>query len=151
MTDISNIPTPITDPILKDSGFEFGKTTLKDVVQRGENPKEAAGRKKCPMHLLPPEFLTQTANVLGYGAYDAPRTDAKKGYGPWNWRDQPIKMSTYTSAILRHWSEIIDGNLLDKSHGQSHFASIAANCAIVLDAMKQGTLEDDRPRNSNES
>lgn len=33
-----------------------------------ENPKESAGREKCPMQLLPPEFLIQTANVMGAGA-----------------------------------------------------------------------------------
>jgi hypothetical protein len=110
-----------------------------------ENPKEAAGRRKCPMHLLPPEFLRQTANVMGYGAYEAPRADGQKGYGPWNWRKDPIKMSTYQAAIMRHWTEILDGNSLDDSHGQSHFASIAANCAIILDAEKCGTLIDDRP------
>jgi hypothetical protein len=82
---------------------------------------------------------------MGYGAYEAPRADGQKGYGPWNWRKDPIKMSTYQAAIMRHWTEILDGNSLDDSHGQSHFASIAANCAIILDAEKHGTLIDDRP------
>lgn len=128
-------------PILDaESGFDFPPNLF------SENPKESEGQKKCPMQLLPPEFLIQTANVMGYGAYDAPRSNGEgNGYGPWNWRDQPIKMSTYLGAILRHWSKILEGDLVDKTHGQSHFASIAANCAIVLDALKYGTMVDDRP------
>lgn len=39
------------------------------------NPKETQGRKKVPMHLLPPVALTQTATALGGGA---------EKYGPWN-------------------------------------------------------------------
>lgn len=104
-------------------------------MNQSENPKETAGRKKCPMQLLPPEFLTQTANALGVGA---------ARYGPWNWRDQPINISTYVGAIMRHLAAINDGEDTDES-GFPHAAHIAASCAIILDAAKHGTLVDDRP------
>lgn len=120
-------------PILKDSGFEFGKTTLKDVLT-SENLKEAEGRKKCPMQLLPPEFLTQTANVLGGGA---------EKYSPWNWRFTKIRVTTYIGAISRHLASIAEGEDIDES-GFPHLAHIAASCAILLDAGKHDCLEDDR-------
>ena len=106
-----------------------------------ENPKEAQGRKKCPMHLLPPEFLIQTANVLGHGA-------AK--YNPWNWRTAPIKLSTYLAAIYRHTTAFADGEDIDES-GFPHAAHIAASCAIIIDAMKHGTLVDDRPTTNHDT
>jgi hypothetical protein len=102
-----------------------------------ENPKESAGRKKCPMHLLPPEFLIQTANVLGHGA---------DKYTPWNWRTTPIKLSTYQGAMMRHLTQIAKGEDLDES-GFPHLAHIAASAAIVLDAAANGMLVDDRPTN----
>ena len=100
------------------------------------NPKEIEGRKKCPMHLLPPEFLIQSANALGHGA---------DKYTPWNWRSKPIHLSTYIGAILRHTTAISDGEDLDES-GFPHAAHIAASCAIILDAAKHGKLIDDRVR-----
>jgi hypothetical protein len=102
-----------------------------------ENPKESAGRKKCPMHLLPPEFLIQTANVLGHGA-------AK--YEAWNFRKTKVNLSTYLAAVYRHTTAIADGEDLDES-GFPHAAHIAASAAIVLDAAANGMLVDDRPTN----
>lgn len=127
----SGVPTGIgglepTDDWLDDA--------CKDPVT--ENPKELQGRKKCPMQLLPPEFLRQTANALGHGA---------DRYGAWNWRDQPIKLSTYLGAMMRHLVAIADGEDIDES-GFPHAAHVAASCAILLDAGKHGTLADDRPR-----
>jgi hypothetical protein len=103
-----------------------------------ENPKEAAGREKCPMQLLPPEFLIQTANVMGAGA---------SKYGAWNFRDTPIKLSTYLGAMMRHLTAIADGEDIDES-GFPHIAHIGASCAILLDAAKHGKLIDDRPSKS---
>lgn len=126
-------------PVLKDSGFTqiTAPEFVDNIDSLPENPKEIRGREKCPMHLLPPEFLTQVSNVLGSGATK---------YGPWNWRSSPIKMSTYLGAMLRHLTAVADGEDIDES-GFPHVAHIAASCAILLDAGKHGSLVDDRPKN----
>ncbi|HQT38907.1 MAG TPA: DUF5664 domain-containing protein [Acidocella sp.] len=100
-----------------------------------ENPKEAAGRLKTPVHLVPPALILATAEVLKHGA---------SVYGEWNWRDAGIVLSTYTGAAMRHLLAIMDGQDIDPESGQSHWAHIAANCAIVLDAAPRGMVKDDR-------
>ncbi len=130
-------------PILDaESGFTLEKTrTIVDTLFGGttsENPKESEGMKKCPMQLLPPEFLIQTANVMGFGA---------DRYGAWNFRETPIKLSTYQGAMMRHLVAIANGEDIDES-GFPHVAHIAASAAIILDAAKHGKLIDDRPSKS---
>lgn len=108
-----------------------------------DNPKEAEGAKKCPMHLLPTAFTTQTAYALQHGAHKSGPN--KTGYGEWNWRDAGIHATTYIGAIMRHLAAWQDGEDIDES-GYSHIAHIAASCAIILDAQKVGMLVDDRKK-----
>ena len=61
-----------------------------------------------------------------------------------NWRASPVCATTYISAILRHLNQWRDRQDDDPESGRSHLAHIAANCAILMDAAKHGTLEDDR-------
>ncbi len=66
-------------------------------------------------------------------------------YGVKNWRKQPIRASTYYSAMLRHliaWYEYSEND--DRESSQPHLAHVIANCMILLDAQEQGTLIDDR-------
>ena len=100
-----------------------------------ENPKEANGRAKCPMHLLPPVFMRQTAEALAHGA---------SRYGAFNWRRAGINATTYVAAIMRHLTAWQDGEDNDPDSGLSHIAHIAANAAIVLDAANVGMMNDDR-------
>jgi hypothetical protein len=101
------------------------------------DPKGAAGAKKCPMHLLPPVALEQIAWVMGLGA---------EKYKAWNFIEADVCASTYIGALLRHWSEFAKGVDIDPESGLPHLAHVAANCAIVLTAQQQGTLVDDRPK-----
>ena len=101
-----------------------------------ENPKEAAGRRKCPMHLLSPSAMRETANALGVGA-------AK--YGPRNYRKAGINATTYVGAMLRHIVAWNDGEDLDES-GLSHIAHVSACCDILLDCMATGMMNDDRSK-----
>ena len=105
------------------------------------DPKALAGADRLPLQLLPPVFNRETALALAEGA-------AK--YGPWNWREQQVEMMTYIGAIKRHIDKIVDrfdAGDVDPS-GAHHLGHIAANCAIVLDALKAGTLVDNRPPHS---
>jgi len=102
----------------------------------GVNPKQAQGRKKIRPHVLPIGGLIPTTVVMQLGA---------DKYDPMNWRDNPIALTDYLDAIMRHWLAIADGEDIDPESGQSHMAHIAATSLIVLDAAAVGTLEDDRP------
>lgn len=101
------------------------------------NPKEAAGRAKCPMHLLSPTAMRETANALGSGA-------AK--YGPRNYRAAGVNATTYVAAILRHITAWNDGEDNDPESGLSHIAHVSACCDILLDCAATGMLNDDRSK-----
>jgi len=105
-----------------------------------DDPKGAAGALKAPWHLLPPDALTEVAEVMGEGA---------RKYGPWNFVEARVCASTYIGAIGRHWSQFAKGIDIDigpGGSGKSHLSHIAANCLILLTAKQQGTLNDDRPK-----
>lgn len=111
-------------------------------VTSGTDPKGEAGKAKAPLYLLPPEALRQASWAHSLGA-------AK--YGPANWRSNKVKASTYLSAMMRHIAAYLDGEDHDaetSAHaGQpvSHLANVIASANILIDAKKNGTLEDDRP------
>ena len=102
----------------------------------GVNPKDLIGTKKAPLHLVPPALAIRVAPVLALGA-------AK--YGPFNWRQYPVKLSVYLEAAQRHLLAFADGQDLDPESGEWHVAHAAACLAIVLDAEGIGHLVDDRP------
>lgn len=99
------------------------------------DPKGHAGSLKTPLHLLPTVLMDEAAWVLKFGA---------DKYGAYNWRGAKVCATTYISAILRHLNQWRDRQDDDLESGRSHLAHIAANCAILMDAAKHGTLEDDR-------
>ena len=102
-----------------------------------DDPKGAAGAKKPPMHLLPPNALIETAKAMGHGA-------AK--YGAWNFIEATVCASTYIGALGRHWAAYARSEDIDPDSGLPHLALIAANCFVLLTAQQQGTLRDDRPK-----
>ncbi len=102
-----------------------------------ENPKHAEGAKKCPLDLLPPVALEQIAWAHKAGS---------DSYGKFNWRTQPIQMSTYVASMLRHCLAWAGGEDIDPKSGLSHLAHLGANVNLLLDAAHCGTLIDDRPK-----
>ena len=101
-----------------------------------EDPKKKAGDLKAPLHLLPTYSMRQTAHVLSLGA---------EKYGVYNWRESGgVKATTYSSAIMRHLFQYMDGEDIDEESGKSHLAHIMATCAILMDADRVGELLDDR-------
>lgn len=101
-----------------------------------DDPKGAAGAKKAPMDLLPPDALLETAKAMGHGA-------AK--YGRWNFIEAKVCAHTYVAAIGRHWAAYAGGEDTDEESGIHHLAHLAANAYILMTATKKGTLNDDRP------
>lgn len=95
------------------------------------DPKADAGSKKCPMHLLPPVALEETAWVHQLGAVK---------YGERNWSATGVYLNTYVGAIMRHLMAIHKGEWIDPESGRPHAAHIAASCNILMDADSLGKL-----------
>ena len=102
----------------------------------GTDPKGAAGALKPQLQLIPPAFNLELSNALSCGAGK---------YGPWNWRYTKVELMTYIGAMKRHIDEFVDGEDRALDSGVHHVGHIAASCAIILDAIKHGTLVDNRP------
>lgn len=100
------------------------------------NPKTAIGVTKVPLHLVPPSAKHFLALALADGA---------RKYGPYNWRDAAISVSVYKSALERHMDAYWDGEDRAPDSGVHHVAHAMACCALILDAMTVGRLNDDRP------
>lgn len=100
------------------------------------NPKQAIGAKKCPLHLVPP--------ALSIGVAEAMKDGAEK-YGAFNFRESGIAGSVYTGAILRHLYAYMDGEDNASDSGIHHLKHVGACIALMLDSMATGTFVDDRP------
>jgi Domain of unknown function (DUF5664) len=105
---------------------------LKAAEVSGVDPKKSAGDKKCPMQLLPPVALRDTAWVHKLGA---------DKYGPWNWLDTGVSLDTYVGAIMRHLMAMHEGEWVDPESGYPHAAHISASCNILMDADDKGKLD----------
>lgn len=103
----------------------------------GVNPKDLLGTKKIPLDLLPP-----VANIHAALAH----LDGASKYGPYNWRDYPVKASIYVAAIKRHVDAFEDGEDFAPDSRAHHLGHAIAGCNILLDAMEHGQLVDDRPK-----
>jgi hypothetical protein len=99
------------------------------------NPKTRMGALKVPLHLVPPSARHFLALAFENGAGK---------YGPANWRDEPVSASVYVGAAGRHLDAYWDGEDLAEDSLVHHLAHAMACCAIILDAMECGTLNDDR-------
>ena len=100
------------------------------------NPKDIIGSRKPQLHLIPPSALVLEALVMELGA---------EKYSPFNWRDKPVSMNGYLSAIMRHVAQLLDGEDFDSESRISHLAHIRAGAGILIDAMETGNLIDNRP------
>lgn len=100
------------------------------------NPKTAIGASKCPLHLVPP--VTSHYAALAF-------EDGARKYGPYNWREKTVSTSVYYGAAKRHLDAFWDGENESKDAHVHHLGHVIACCAIILDAMSIGKLNDDRP------
>ena len=125
-----------------DVSIEFAQSCIDRIgTPREVFEKEAAGagRKddtgKVPYHLLAPEFLDATAQVLAFGA-------AK--YAERNW-EQGMDWSRPFSAMMRHMWAWWRGEEKDPETGMSHLwhASCCVMFLVAYEARRAGT--DNRP------
>lgn len=102
----------------------------------GVNPKDAAGRRKPDLALIPGTALIYMATGFMDGATK---------YGPYNYRTTAVSMWTYLSPIVRHFLAFLDNQNFDPKTKVHHLAYVMANCGIILDASELGVMIDDRP------
>lgn len=133
---------------------ELGKGWYGDVplavpppVKQEANPKTLMGRLKVPMlSVIPPAALIREAVAMQYGAFEAPRKDGGFGYGPYNWRDQPIEYMVYVDAAMRHLMAAVDGEDYAQDSKACHLAHARATLGILIDAIENETVLDNRPK-----
>lgn len=105
-------------------------------IEQGENPKDAIGDTKPPLHLIPASAEIEESLVMALGA---------KKYGPYNWRDTKVRASVYIAAARRHMLQWFDGEDVDSESGFSHLAHARSCMGILLDAIATDHWVDDRP------
>ena len=102
------------------------------------NVKEADGAKKLDLSLVPPASLIGEAEALAFGL-------TRPGRTPYNWRGSITRRRTYLAAALRHITADLDGEDNDPESRLLHLKHAKASLGILLDAIANGTCEDDRP------
>jgi hypothetical protein len=100
------------------------------------NPKTARGKAKPAISSIPPVAILHMGQAMEQG---------REEYGLMNWRYEPVSASTYYDAMFRHMGAWWDGEDVASDSLVLHLAHVMASCAIVIDALEQGTLIDDRP------
>jgi hypothetical protein len=99
------------------------------------NPKTAFGAVKPGTFQTPPIPLYEYSLAHYQGALK---------YGHYNWREDPVSISTYINAARRHIDLYLEGQR-DASDTGIHNLAHAMTClSIVIDAEFFGTLIDDR-------
>ncbi len=111
------------------------------------NPKTLMGRRKVPvLSVVPACAILREGEAMSYGAFEAPRADGGRGYGPYNWRDQAVEYMTYVDAAIRHLTQAVEGEDVDPQSGALHLAPARASIGILIDALEHGKAIDNRPR-----
>lgn len=65
-------------------------------------------------------------------------------YGHFNWREDPVTMSTYINAAQRHLDLFKAGQDYASDTGIHHLGHAMTCFSIIIDAMAYGTMTDDR-------
>ena len=102
-----------------------------------KNAKYKPGREKQSYACVPGYATEQLAKAMANGA---------DKYGLYNWRETGVDMATYYDAIQRHMQAWFHkGQEGDTDSGLHPLAHVMACCALVLDALNEGKLHDNRP------
>lgn len=152
---LPGIPDAINNlPRINDAISKYQQTLEREAAHLiPKNPKTLMGATKVPNASVTPfTALIRLAQALEYGAFHAPRRDTEqKGYGPFNWRDNPIEYVTYIEATQRHLASAADREDVDPDTGEfkvQHLWEAMASLAILIDAIEHETVIDNRPANA---
>lgn len=99
------------------------------------NPKTRLGQKKPSITAIPPTALFHLAMAM---------MDGERKYGLHNWKEKDVPARIYIDAAVRHLLAWADGEEIADDSKCHHVAHAMACCCIILDAMEQGCLIDDR-------
>lgn len=102
-----------------------------------ENPKEAPGKSKYRMSVLPACVMGEVSVAMLEGAYK---------YGAYNYRDTNIKSDTYYDSVMRHIMAWWEGEDIDPDSNISHVTKAITSLVVLRDAMINGKLIDNRPK-----
>jgi hypothetical protein len=103
------------------------------------NPKDLVGILKVPsLSVVPATGMIYEALAMWDGAVK---------YGPFNWRENPVKATVYLDAHDRHIKAWAAGQDIDPKSGMPHLGHARACLGILVDAFETGNLIDDRPKN----
>lgn len=99
------------------------------------NPKTRLGQVKPSITSIPPTALFHCAMAM---------MDGERKYGLHNWKEKDVPARIYIDAAMRHLMAWADGEEYAEDSQVHHIAHVMACCCIILDAMEQGVLIDDR-------
>lgn len=106
--------------------------------EAGVNPKDKIGATKIDLTLLSVSAKVEWAKAAMLGG---------RKYGEYNWRVEPVLMRTYLGAIMRHTDAVLESEDIDPESLANHMGHVMASAAIIIDALRQNKLIDDRPIN----
>lgn len=106
------------------------------VRSQGPNPKDLVGLRKPRLALVPPALVLHTSEAMRNGA---------EKYDPYNYRQNPVLMTVYIEAAMRHLLSMLDGEDAAKDSKVLHAAHVAACMGVILDCTENGNMIDDRP------
>ena len=100
------------------------------------NPKTIYGIVKPAMSSVPPAALIPLMEAM---------RDGRIKYGHMNWREKMVSSTIYYDAAMRHLMAWFDGEDHAQDSGVHHLGHVMACCAIILDGLSSGKVNDDRP------
>ena len=98
---------------------------MKRLLMSETEVKQDKGKNR--LDLLPWDAIDEVGKVLTYGVNKYPKPEE-------NWRvnSKPEDIKRYKAAILRHFSRIEQGELVDPESGLEHMAHIATNALFII-------------------
>jgi hypothetical protein len=132
------IPVKPVRPLYESDEVSKGDYATASLPPVGVNKKNLAAVGKAHMRCVPPVAIFALGAAMQNGG---------DKYGPFNYRDADVTASIFYEAMLRHIVDWFSGEDFADDSQVHHLAHLMAGAAIVLDALQQGNLVDDRPRN----
>jgi hypothetical protein len=100
------------------------------------NPKQAIAINAAPLDNIPLAAQAYASVALANGALK---------YGTYNWRVSGVRASVYLAAAQRHIQCWREGEELDAKDGVHNLGAAIACLSILIDALENECLTDDRP------
>ena len=113
---------------------------MNEISDKDTNPKDIIGSNKIPLHLWP-----ESASAFGCLGF----LEGLLKYGRSNYREYGVKASIYVDACKRHLNAWFEGEDYNPDNGIPHLGNALACIAILVEAIVNNKLIDDRMYNGN--